>query len=117
MEFEPGPPTDAQPKLSWFALRFERWQQQGERLGLTSTHLDDLSGALGSAAVAFVEDADRPSPTTQRRLDGAIRELDAAGGAALDAVFAHARSDASPSEVLERAMLAGGDGLPAVAAE
>ena len=100
------PPAAAQEKLSWFAMRFERWQEEGERIGLSPTHLEDVSGALGSAAVAFVELDERPEPATEVRLSRAIEELDAAGGAALDAVHAHAHADPVPSDILQRAMLA-----------
>ena len=110
MTAQTHPPAEEQPRLSWYAIRFERWQEEGERIGLSPTHLEDLSGALGSAAVTFVEHEERPSDASRTRLARAVRDLDAAGGAALEAVHKHAERDPAPSEVLERAMLGGGSG-------
>lgn len=99
------PPEGAQEKLSWFALRFERWNELGEKVGLLPVHLEDLSGALGSAAVAFVESEERPGPAREGVLLRAVEELDRAGARALDAVAAFAAADPAPKEVLERALL------------
>lgn len=99
------PPADAQQKLTWFAVRFERWSELGEGLGLEPGHLEDLSGAMGTAAVAYMECEERPSSAASSRFARAVEGLDAAGGAALDAIASHAAADPAAMEVLRRAML------------
>ena len=99
------PPADAQQKLTWFAVRFERWTDLGEEVGLRPVHLEDLSGAMGTAAVAYMECEERPSPAATARFARAVEGLDEAGGAALDAISAFADADPVPSEVFGRAML------------
>lgn len=112
-----SPPAGVQDKLSWYALRFERWQELGERVGLSPSLLEEVSGALGSAAVAFVDHQDRPGPEGEGKLAEAVEELDQTGAIALLAIRTHAVKNPSPGEVLRWAMLAPEPGADAASSE